>query len=154
MPIVALHVSELEPYVSMIRKLGGASFPIVSTPREFTGDPRFQLEPNVDSHPTPWAIQLIAVDVLGHLIEYGHLPPAQLSREQQSIIEKGRAASRGVSDDQVEAFINATHGIPASYDRAGAQLTQPVDHVEMGSLPAGADVARPGERREHGRDFI
>ena len=136
-PILALHVYELEPYVSMIRKLGGASFPIVSTPREFTKDPRWELEPGVDSHPTPWAIQLIAVDVLGHLIEYGHLPPAQLSREQQSIIEKGRAASRGVSDDQVEAFINTTRGIPASYDRASAQVNNPSITSKWEACPQG-----------------
>jgi hypothetical protein len=120
-PILALHVNELEPYVSMIRKVSNTPFPIVSTPAEFITDPRWQLQPGVDGHPSRWATRLIAVDLLGHLIEFGHLPPADLSADERIIIEKGRMASRGVPDDKVEAFINSTHGIPTGYDRASSQ---------------------------------
>ena len=100
-------------------------------------DRRWELEPGVDSHPTPWASRLIAADLLGHLIEYGHLPPVELDRDEQSIVDKGRAASRGVGDDQVEAFINATHGIPASYDRASAQITNPSITTKWEACPQG-----------------
>lgn len=134
-PILALHPYEDEPYVSMIRKLGGASFPIVSTPMEFVNDPRWQIEAGVDSHPTAWATQLIAIDLLGHLIEYGHLPPTQLSKDEAAIIDKGRAASRD-RPDEVDAFVNSTHGIPANYNDT-AQMNNPSITAKWQACPQG-----------------
>jgi hypothetical protein len=143
-PILALHVHEYEPYVSMIRMVGAATFPIVATPLEYQKDPRWSVEPGVDSHPTAWATDLMAIDLLGHLVEHGHLPATEFSETEKEVIAKGQNASRGMPPERIEGFLNQTYGIPTTYARTGAYfrnsaITPKWDVCPQGRLSVGRE---------------
>jgi len=119
-PVMALFVHEYRDIVSMIRNVAKPEFEIFSTPQEYQADPRWDVEHPNDSHPTEWASNLVAVDILARLMSNGFLPQTVLDPDHQVVAAKGRAASAPVAPEQIEVMMQGhRQPYPHSYERSG-----------------------------------
>ena len=105
-PIIALFADGWKTFASMLRTINKAEFPIFVTSPDYQREKRWFVSYPNDAHPTAWATEIIATDILGSLVKHGLIPNTDLSQQEKEIIDRGALASEDVAANELEAFMH------------------------------------------------
>ena len=88
--------------------------PWIRIPSKYRGDERWQISAT-DSHPTPWANEILALGVLRQLSSMGAMPEVPLSESEQRIVEDFAKQEKGYHRPGPRDYSSVLAQIPTEY---------------------------------------
>jgi hypothetical protein len=129
-PVLAAPVDIPPADWGFLTRRRGQSLPVRFVPRVFAGDRKGWIS-DVDSHPTRWMNERLAVGYATKLAAMGVLPPPDLDAGQQAVLREWESYNAArPSEEEIEAQIRSVmEQVPAGYET----------DEDFGRVAAGAD---------------